>query len=170
MKEVISLNFLKKRKNKDILLASENRWEIFAPVSLLILCLMSVIFIRSAQAYTGGNQWEMQVVWVIAGFLIYLVISLIDYHFWMRFAHITYAIGIASLFLVFMWPERYGAQRWIDLQFFKIQPSEFAKIVTLILGASILSRSEIGDMRDSLRNFKVSNLFCLSNVLDFHAT
>ena len=57
MKEVISLNFLKKRKNKDILLASENRWEIFAPVSLLILCLMSVIFIRSAQAYTGGNQW-----------------------------------------------------------------------------------------------------------------
>ena len=38
--------------------------------------------------------------------------------------------------VVFLWPEKYGAQRWIDFGKFKIQPSEFAKIVTLILGAT----------------------------------
>ena len=89
-------------RKPDTLIEHENRWEVFSPVSLLILCTMSVLFIRSAQAYTGGNQWEMQVVWVLLGFLIYIVVSLVDYHFWMRFAHITYAIGLASLFLVFI--------------------------------------------------------------------
>ena len=139
------------KKEKSETIAEEGRWEIFTPISIIILSVMSVVFIHSAQAYTGGNKWEMQAVWVLCGIIIYVIVSLVDYHFWMRFAHISYIIGIASLFLVFIWPERYGAQRWIDLHFFKIQPSEFAKIVTLILGASILSRSEIGDLRESLK-------------------
>ena len=139
------------KKEKSETIAEEGRWEIFTPISIIILSVMSVVFIHSAQAYTGGNKWEMQAVWVLCGIIIYVIVSLVDYHFWMRFAHISYVIGIASLFLVFIWPERYGAQRWIDLHFFKIQPSEFAKIATLILGASILSRSEIGDLRESLK-------------------
>ena len=94
--------FLKGKKKKDSFLEQENRWDIFSPISLLILCSMSVLFIRSAQAYTGGNQWEMQVLWVVIGFLIYTIVSLIDYHFWMRFAHIIYALGILSLFVVFI--------------------------------------------------------------------
>ena len=143
--------FLKTKKKKVSFLEEDNRWDIFSPVSLLILCSMSVLFIRSAQAYTGGNQWEMQLLWVVIGLSVYTIVSLIDYHLWMRFAHITYAVGIVSLFVVFIFPEKYGAQRWIDLVFFKLQPSEFAKIVTLILGASILSRSEIGNLRDSLK-------------------
>ena len=132
-------------------LEKEKRWEIFSPISLMILCTMSILFIRSAQAYTGGNQWQMQVLWVLIGFSIYIAVSMVDYHFWMRFAHIFYVLGVVSLILVFLWPEKYGAQRWIDFGKFKIQPSEFAKIVTLILGASILSRSEIGTLKDSLK-------------------
>ena len=143
--------FLRTKKKKESFLEEENRWDIFSPISLLILCSMSVLFIRSAQAYTGGNQWEMQLLWVIIGLTVYTIVSFIDYHFWMRFAHITYAVGILSLFVVFIFPEKYGAQRWIDFVFFKLQPSEFANIVTLILGASILSRSEIGTLRDSLK-------------------
>lgn len=132
-------------------LEKEKRWEIFSPISLMILCTMSILFIRSAQAYTGGNQWQMQVLWVLIGFSIYIAVSMVDYHFWMRFAHVFYVLGVVSLILVFLWPEKYGAQRWIDFGKFKIQPSEFAKIVTLILGASILSRSEIGTLKDSLK-------------------
>ena len=136
---------------RDDLLETESKWEIFSPVSLIILCTMSILFIRSAQAYTGGNQWQMQVIWVIIGFSIYVIVSVVDYHFWMRFAHIIYVLGVISLVLVFLWPQKYGAQRWIDLGLFKIQPSEFAKIVTLILGASIMARSEIGNLKDALK-------------------
>ena len=129
---------------------------------------MSVLFIRSAQAYTGGSQWKMQVLWIIIGFSIYVFVSLLDYHFWMRFAHVIYVIGVASLILVFLWPEKYGSQRWIDFGIFKIQPSEFAKIVTLILGASIMSRSEIGTLKDSLKGiFKLGICFACPMFLIF---
>ena len=129
---------------------------------------MSVLFIRSAQAYTGGSQWKMQVLWIIIGFSIYVFVSLLDYHFWMRFAHVIYVIGVASLVLVFLWPEKYGSQRWIDFGIFKIQPSEFAKIVTLILGASIMSRSEIGTLKDSLKGiFKLGICFACPMFLIF---
>ena len=157
---------------RDDLLETESKWEMLSPVSLIILCTMSILFIRSAQAYTGGNQWQMQVIWVIIGFSIYVIVSVVDYHFWMRFAHIIYAIGSCfSGTCRFYWPEKYGAQRWIDLGLFKIQPSEFAKIVTLILGASIMARSEIGNLRDSFKGIcKLGFCFALSNVLDFQAT
>ena len=156
------------KKKTDLFIEKESRWEVFSPISLLVLCTMSVLFIRSAQAYTGGNQWKMQALWIIIGFLIYMVVSLLDYHFWMRFAHVFYVIGVASLLLVFLWPEKYGSQRWIDFGIFKIQPSEFAKIVTLILGASIMSRSEIGMLKDSLKGiFKLGICFACPMFLIF---
>ena len=156
------------KKKTDLFIEKESRWEVFSPISLLVLCTMSVLFIRSAQAYTGGNQWKMQALWIIIGFLIYMVVSLLDYHFWMRFAHVFYVIGVASLLLVFLWPEKYGSQRWIDFGIFKIQPSEFAKIVTLILGASIMSRSEIGTLKDSLKGiFKLGICFACPMFLIF---
>ena len=49
-------------------LAEEDRWDLFTPISLLVLCTMSVLFIHSAQAYVGGNQWKMQIIWCVIGF------------------------------------------------------------------------------------------------------
>ena len=168
MKVVPTGIFSSEKKKTDLIIEKESRWEVFSPISLLVLCTMSVLFIRSAQAYTGGNQWKMQVLWIIIGFSIYMVVSLLDYHFWMRFAHVFYVIGVASLVLVFLWPEKYGSQRWIDFGIFKIQPSEFAKIVTLILGASIMSRSEIGMLKDSLKGiFKLGICFACPMFLIF---
>ena len=69
----------------------------------------------------------------------------------MKYAHIVYGMSILSLLLVFGGPKIYGASRWVDLGFFKVQPSEMAKFATLVMGASILSRAKIGDLRDSLK-------------------
>lgn len=119
------------------------------PVCLLGLSIMSVLFIRSAQAYTGGEQWKMQTLWCLIGFSTYFFFAWIDYHIWMRYAHFLYAATILSLFLVFGGPVLYGASRWIDLGVFKIQPSELAKWSTMVMGASILARSKIGGVSDS---------------------
>ena len=43
--------------------------------------------------------------------------------------------------------EMMGARRWIDVGITTVQPTEGAKIGTLIMVASILARSEIGDLR-----------------------
>lgn len=149
-------------------LAEEKRWDFVTPISLLVLCVMSVVFIHSAQAYVGGNLWKMQIVWCVIGFSLYFCISILDYHFWMKFAHLFYLLAVVALCLVFFGPALYGAQRWIDLGPFKIQPAEAAKWATLILGASILSRSQIGSVRDSCKGIlKLSFCFALPMFLIF---
>ena len=114
-----------------------------SPLCLVGLSLISVLFIRSAQAYVGGSQWKMQIVWCGIGFSVYFVASWINYQIWMRYAHFFYALAILALLLVFSGPVLYGAQRWIDFGLFKFQPSEIAKWATLVMGASILARSKV---------------------------
>lgn len=152
----------------DDILGEEVRTDWVTPVCLLGLSLMSILFIRSAQAYTGGEQWKMQVVWCVIGFGAYLFFSMIDYHFWMKYAHFLYAGCVVALVLVFGGPVIYGASRWIDFGFFKVQPSELAKWSTMVMGASILARSQIGGIRDSLSGIaKVGLCFMIPMFLIF---
>ena len=86
----------------------------------------------------------------------------------MRYAHFLYTIAIIALLLVFGGPVLYGASRWIDFGIFKVQPSEIAKWTTMIMGASILARSKVGSMQDSLRGIaKVGLCFSLPMFLIF---
>ncbi|HAD21257.1 MAG: cell cycle protein [Opitutae bacterium] len=129
---------------------------------------MSVMFIQSAQAYDGGNEWKKQIVWSLLGFILYFTVAILDYRIFLKYAHIVYGISILSLLLVFGGPKIYGASRWVDLGFFKIQPSEMAKFATLVMGASILSRSKIGDLRDSLNGIlRLTLCFILPMFLIF---
>jgi rod shape determining protein RodA len=150
------------------LIAEEFQWDWVTPVCLVVLSVMSVLFIRSAQAYGGGSYWKMQMLWCMIGFSVYGVVAWIDYHWWMRYSHLLYFAVIFALLLVFAGPVIYGARRWIDFGIFKIQPSEIAKWSTMVLGASILSRSPTGDMSESLKGImKISACFGLPMFLIF---
>ena len=154
--------------DKDFLIRKENTWDWVTPICLLVLSIMSVVFIHSAQAYGGGNYWRMQVVWCVIGFSLYGAVSVINYQLWMRYAHIFYFLVLIGLLLVFAGPTIYGARRWIDFGLFKVQPSEVAKWSTMIFGASLLARSKVGDMQDSLKGIlKVAACFGLPMFLIF---
>ena len=149
-------------------LPEEDRWDWLTPIFLGGLCIMSVMFIQSAQAYDGGNEWQKQIIWCVAGFILYFGVSILDYRIFLKYAHVVYGLSILSLLLVFGGPKIYGASRWVDLGFFKIQPSEMAKFATIIMGASVLSRSKIGDLRDSLKGiFHLSLCFFVPMFLIF---
>jgi len=149
-------------------LPKEERWDWVTPFCLALLCGMSVMFIQSAQAYDGGHEWKKQIVWSLLGFILYFTVAILDYRIFLKYAHIVYGISILSLLLVFGGPKIYGASRWVDLGFFKIQPSEMAKFATLVMGASILSRSKIGDLRDSLNGIlRLTLCFLLPMFLIF---
>ena len=81
-------------------LSTEDRWDWITPVFLLCLCVMSVLFIQSAQAYDGGNEWKRQIIWCVIGFFIYFGFSLLDYKIFLKYAHILYGLSIFSLLLV----------------------------------------------------------------------
>jgi rod shape determining protein RodA len=131
---------------------------------------MGVLFIYSAASYTTGSQWKVQLFWLALGFAAYSLIALVDYKFWLENAHFFYILCIVLLLLVWspLGDKRFGATRWLDLGPMMIQPSEPAKIGTLLMVASILARSEIKTFRESIGVlWKVGIVFFLPIVLIF---
>jgi rod shape determining protein RodA len=114
---------------------------------------VGVAFIYSAQLPVQGRGWILQLLWLVIGAAIYVTVSLIDYQFWLGVAHWIYAICIVPLVLVLVpgiGTEVYGSQRWIRIGMFQFQPSDTANVAVLLITASLLVRSEIGTVRQSL--------------------
>ncbi|MBI5380791.1 MAG: rod shape-determining protein RodA [Opitutae bacterium] len=117
------------------------------------LATFGVCFIYSAQLSNHGTDWIKQLVFITVGGMLYLTVAFVDYRFWLSIAHWFYVICIGSLVLVLIpgvGDAQFGAQRWLDFGVFKVQPSEIAKVTVLLIVASILIRSEIGTIRQSL--------------------
>jgi rod shape determining protein RodA len=135
-----------------IKVATHHTWDWVGPMALLALATLGVCFIYSAQLATGLSQWKMQIGWLLAGGLVYTAVALVDYEFWLKYAHWVYLISMILLVVVLMpgiGTERYGAQRWIDFGPFSFQPSELAKLATLLMCSSILARNKIGSVKPS---------------------
>ena len=158
--------------------AVEERSDYINPICMLLLSIGGIFFIYSAQSHTQGTQWVMQIVWVAISFACYLVISAINYKFFLQNAHIIYGICVIVLALLaiealfidipFLVKTRFGSTRWLDFGAFQIQPSELAKIGTLLMLASALARSRIGDLRDSLVSLAIiGGIFIVPFVLIF---
>lgn len=143
-----------------------------SPCCILLLCAVSILFIYSAQYTHGGGDWKKQLFWVTLGLGTYSIVSLINYKIFLGYAHFIYAAGICGLLLATKLSpisvEMMGARRWVDVGITIVQPTEGAKIGTLIMAASILARSEIGTVRNSLLVLtKVALVFLIPMLLIF---
>ena len=143
-----------------------------SPCCILLLCAVSILFIYSAQYTHGGGDWKKQLFWVTLGLGTYSIVSLINYKIFLGYAHFIYAAGICGLLLATKFSpisvEMMGARRWVDVGITIVQPTEGAKIGTLIMAASILARSEIGTVRNSLLVLtKVALVFLIPMLLIF---
>lgn len=82
---------------------------------------------------------DRQVVWVGLGLLIGLSLMTVDYRVYARWWVPLYVLNVALLFLVLtLGLSVGGAKRWIALGAFRLQPSEFAKILTVVTLAAFL--------------------------------
>jgi rod shape determining protein RodA len=117
-------------------------------VALLGLMVMGVFFIYSATLAheANGTPWYRelffkQTVWYVTGLGLAFLICLVDYHTLARWSFVAYWVTIFLLVAVFLFGKTiYGARRWFDLGFFKLQPSEFAKLAFIVAQAHFLSR------------------------------
>ena len=84
----------------------------------------------------GGDmgRWaEPQMKRFILGVIVMLVVGLVPLYFWRSISGIAYLVGLLLLVAVELFGEvRGGAQRWLDLKFILLQPSELMK-VTLVM-------------------------------------
>ena len=81
------------------------------------------------------------------GFVVMLIVSRIDYHFWEHFVIPAYLLSIVLIVLVYLTGESYnGSQRWLRLGPLSFQPSEFVKVAMILVFAYLVSRVSVKKM------------------------
>jgi rod shape determining protein RodA len=132
---------------------TRERWDVWNPIAMTGLGAFGIAFIYSAQLPVQGRGWMVQTLWLVLGAGVYTLVSLIDYQFWLGVAHWIYAACIVPLVLVLIpgiGMEVYGSRRWLRLGPLSFEPSDMAMIAVLLITASLLVRSEIGTVKQSL--------------------
>ncbi|MCF3648814.1 FtsW/RodA/SpoVE family cell cycle protein [Synoicihabitans lomoniglobus] len=134
-------------------LTTRERWDIGTPLIMATLSAIGIAFIYSAQFSTSASSWIMQGAWLALGAMVYVVVSLIDYRFWLSVNHLFYGLCLILLVLVLIpgvGTNAYGAQRWLRIGPVGFQPSDPAKAAVLLMTASILMREKVGGVFQSL--------------------
>lgn len=103
---------------------------------IVLICLTTGFGIAMLYSVAGGdmNPWaSRQAVRFAVGGALMLFVAFIDIRIWLRLAYPIYAVGLVLLLIVELMGEvGMGAQRWLDLGFFNLQPSEVMKIAIVL--------------------------------------
>jgi len=113
-------------------------WLILAVAGILGASLVT----QNAVAGVVGTQLlARQLLWASCGMLTLLALSRIRLDFYARLAPLVYVLGLAALVAVLFFGEmRSGTRGWFAVGPLTIQPSEFARVATILMVAAWLGR------------------------------
>ena len=138
-------------------------------LTMFALMAVGIAFIYSASSRSEGTVLteltQRQLQWILTGLVLFVMVVVADYRRVGESAWAAYVVGLVLLVLVlFMGKKIYGAVRWLNLFGIQIQPSEFAKLGTVIMLARFLSNPG-RDMADPRTLFKALLLVALPMLL-----
>ena len=133
---------------------------------LIILLIIGIISIYTASSTRIGddfifaNYYIKQFIWIIISMLILLLLIKVPIAIIEISVFPIYIITILLLIMVLFLPEIKGSHRWISLGFINIQPSELAKLLTIMVISKLISKPFLSDGQILLR----SSIFTLIPV------
>ena len=129
---------------------------------MAILLAFGLVAIYSSTVHQSGTSYvTRQAVWIAVGMAAMVGASRIRTKTLEAFAPLIYAVAVLLLAIVLVaGTGPHGAKRWFNLGFMSLQPSELAKIATVLFLARYLSgRKEIGEsIRSVLTVFAIVGL------------
>ena len=134
-------------------------WVLFVPMCLVLI--VSEFILYSA----GGGAWKPfalpQLLKIIVGFGVFFIAAFTNIKLWIKSANIIYAIALILIILVtFVGHTGMGAQRWLNLGFMHIQPSEMFKMALVLALARYFAWMNSVDL-DKFKNYIVPSLMML---------
>ncbi len=134
-----------------LLLATRIDWLMYGSASLLV-----IFGLVTMNAFVGDNlYYEKQLVWFLVSTVVFFITSIVDWSFLKNTRVIMVIFGLlcALLMSLFVLARSIkGAQSWLDFGFFAFQPTDFAKLVLILILAKYFSRRhvEIANIRHIL--------------------
>ncbi len=109
------------------------------PLIVLLIAVSSVGFLMLTSVAGGRiDRWaEPQIERFAMGFVLMLIVAMVPIWFWRNVSALAFAASLALLVFVELFGTvGMGAQRWIDLGFMRLQPSELTKITLVMVLAA----------------------------------
>ena len=116
---------------------------------ILIVCILIIGFLSCLAMYSseGGEisyYTKNHTIRFLSFFLLMIIFSFINIKLWHSLSYLFYII----ILILLIWASLYGitasgSQRWINLYFINLQPSELMKIAIIICFAKYYHRSQI---------------------------
>lgn len=115
-------------------------------VATLLLTIAGVMVLYATTVKAAGVSTDVdarnQLIFAVAGLIGLGAVTVIDYRLWLRLTGVAYIASVILLIIVDVAGQTaLGAQRWIDIGFFRFQPSEMVKIVLIVVLAKLLSQN-----------------------------
>ena len=120
-------------------------------ISVLALLVWGLVVLASAGSENGLRLYKdashfivRQGVWLAISLPFLLVAAKFDYHRWRELPWLTiscYVLVVLLMLTVFLFPPVNGSRRWVILGPVRLQPSEFAKLLSVLATAVFLDRA-----------------------------
>jgi len=126
---------------------------------LLLLIIFGCIVIFSAsttviagEAHTQNNWWK-QVIFAVLSLLAIILLLWIPMPIFDLVVLPLYLLNILALIIVLFTPIINGAHRWFSVGGINLQPSESAKLLTILMVARVISKENLNEYRQILYGF-----------------
>lgn len=109
------------------------------PLIVLLIAVAGVGFLMLTSVAGGRiSRWaEPQMERFALGFVLMLIVAMVPIWFWRNVSALAFGLSVLLLlFVEFFGAVGMGAQRWIDLGFMRLQPSELTKITLVMVLAA----------------------------------
>ena len=119
--------------------------------SVLLLLAWGLLVLASAgggngiRLYSDPNHFIVrQGIWLVVSLPFLFAAAKFDYHKWRELPWLTiiaYVVVVVLMLVVFLFPPVNGSRRWVNLGPVRLQPSEFAKLLSVLATAVFLDRA-----------------------------
>jgi len=123
-------------------------------LAVLALLVIGIVMLFSTSAYARDSHGDVyffikrQAIWIGVGLVACIFAALMNYQFWQKTWWLWFAMALAALALCYIphiGMRINGSRRWVGYGPITFQPSEFAKIATIIFLAAWFARREKPD-------------------------
>ena len=116
---------------------------------IIFLLCFGLVMLYSTSSYYGFTRFndsayylKKQLFATTLGIVGMFILSMIPYQFWMKFASLAYIVAFGlCVAVIFVGREAKGQSRWLQVGPLSFQPSEFAKLATILCIATVIYKT-----------------------------